>query len=817
MKKQKPARSEHRFSFIRFSRILAVLLGLCSTVTALEGAVAGHGDSVESALTLEGIARDWEEWAGMPPSRIRWSPDGKMIQFDWNPERQVLASLYEIAPSGEAARQLTPEERRFVPPPEPTGSHTPDSVSWNPSRSAVVFARQGDIFFVDAVGGDAKRLTDTQAIEESPRFTHDESGVTFQVGNNLFLYEFLTGGYVELTNFAISQPSEELTEQEQYLAAQQLELFEHLRENERVASRRAEMNRHERGRSLALTRLQSAQRISDMSLAPNGDYVVFSLVDDTRLEETRTLDYPAYVTKSGYVEVTATKAVKPTETFREYRLGFVDVSSGEAHYIDSTSFGKPVSWNPVVWSPDGKSAVAWAGSLDHKDLWLCVIDFVSETTRVLFHEHEDAWVRGFRAGRFQRGDGQVTGFLPDGRTVYFLSEQDGWYHLYTVAIEGGKPHQLTSGEFEVTQPRLSQRGDRWYLLSNEGDLLQRHLYTMPLAGGARVRLTPGEGWVDEYAVAPDEKHIAYTYADPMTPPELFVMKNRTGAEAVQLTQSMSEEFRGYPWQRPKYVTFSDSDGWPVYGELYAPSQANPTRPTRAALIHVHGTGWTQGVAKRFGGYMPETRVEFQFLTEHGYTVLSVDYKGSRGYGRESRISVYRHMGEPELESVDAAIEFLVEKHSIDRRRVGIYGHSYGGYLTLMGLLTRPGTFAAGAAQAPVADNAHSPTFFFMTRLLNVPWQDDEAYRRSSPIYYADHLQDRLLILHGLEDYNVPVQGTFRLTQRFIELKKTGWDLAIYPVESHVFHAESARLDMLRRRFALFESALKAPTGSDRTN
>jgi dipeptidyl aminopeptidase/acylaminoacyl peptidase len=591
-----------------------------------------------------------------------------------------------------------------------------------------------------------------------------------------------------------------------------------VRTSDRLAREGAERTRRARGPRPAPTDLDTRQRVTDMSLAPGGRYVVFNLVDDARLEQTRVIDYPAYVTSSGYVELTSPRGdappVKPTETFRKYRLGIVSVADGRVRYVDSTPLGKPVSWNAVAWSPDGERAVAWAGSLDHKDLWLCAVDVASASAKVLFREHEQAWVRGFRAGRLQRGDGQVTGFLPDGRTVFFLSERDGWYHLYTVSTEGGEPRQLTGGSFALHRPRLSRRGDRWYFLSSEADPLQRHLYTMPVSGGPRTRLTQGEGWVEEYAVSPDESRIAFTYGDPTTPEELFVMRNPPGAGPVRLTQSTTPEFRRYRWRRPEYVTFPDKDGWPVHAELYAPPRPDPARP---GVIHVHGTGWTQGVAKRFGGYTPESRLELQFLADRGYTVLSVDYKGSRGYGRESRTSVYRRMGVPELESVDAAIDFLVNRRGVDRGRIGIFGHSYGGYLTLMALLTRPGTFAAGAAQAPVSDNAHSPAWFFTTRLLNVPWEDDEAYRRSSPIYYGDRLRDRLLILHGLQDLNVPIQDTFRLVQRFIELKRTGWDLAIYPVEPHILRQEAGRLDMLRRRFALFESVLKAPAGAGRTD
>ncbi|MEO5897093.1 MAG: prolyl oligopeptidase family serine peptidase [Vicinamibacterales bacterium] len=151
----------------------------------------------------------------------------------------------------------------------------------------------------------------------------------------------------------------------------------------------------------------------------------------------------------------------------------------------------------------------------------------------------------------------------------------------------------------------------------------------------------------------------------------------------------------------------------------------------------------------------------------------VDYKASYGYRRESRLSVYGFIGGVEVESLLGGVEYLVTTQGVDRRQIGIFGHSYGAEITLMALLTKPGVFAAGAAPAA-------------------------------------KLQDRLLMIHGIEDTNVPIQDAFRFSQRLIELKKTGWELAVYQVEPHLFRHASSRLDMMRRRLALWEAVLKGP-------
>ena len=785
----------------------AVAVSMAPMVSAQKRAAA----PAAPALTLETVSRDWNQFVGMAPAQIRWSGDGQSIYFEWNPERNDTSSLYALSVSGGQPRKLNPEEVRLVPPTEPRGSHAVDVVNTSRDGSLVAYERQGDIFLLTARSLKVARLTSTEAVEENPRITHDLASVTFESADNLFVHDIASGALTQVTNFRTGRTSgRPPNEQEKYLEAQQLDLFDFVKRADRQSKELADRNRREKGVRLAPTSLTDAQSVQDMDLSPDRQFVTFTLVDDTKLQATRSVDYPDYVNRTGFVEMrkfAGAAAVKPTEAFRDNRLGVVTIADGKVRYIDSSAFGKPVSWNPLLWSDDGKHAVAWAGSQDHKDLWLCAIDLNTATPKVLFHEHDDAWVRGFRAGRLQRGDGFAMGFLPDGRTVYFLSERDGWYHLYTVGTEGEALRQLTKGAFELARPALSKDGTRWYFLSNEGDLFQQQLYTMPLAGGARTKLTAKEGFYEDYAVSPDDAKIALLYENPTTPADLYTMENRVGAEQKSATFSRTEEFKQYAWQTPEYITFPDKDGWRVHAELYKPARPHPLRP---AIIHVHGAGWAHGTGKRFEVNLPENHAEFQFYADHGYTVLNVDYKASRGYGRESRTAIYLQMGKPEIESLDAAVEYLVTTCGVDRKRIGLYGHSQGGFVTLMGLLTRPGVFAVGVAQAPPTDFAHAPTFYYTTRVLNIPWKESEAYTRSSPIYYADTLQDRLLILHGVNDTNVPIQETLRLTQRFIELKKTGWELAVYPVESHVPRQDTSRLDMERRRFALFESVLKGP-------
>lgn len=202
------------------------------------------------------------------------------------------------------------------------------------------------------------------------------------------------------------------------------------------------------------------------------------------------------------------------------------------------------------------------------------------------------------------------------------------------------------------------------------------------------------------------------------------------------------------------------------------------------------------------------------LASRGYTVLDIDYRGSAGHGRDWRTAIHRHMGGADLtDQVDGA-RWLVAEEGVDPARIGIYGGSYGGFITLMALFTEPDTFYAGAALRSVTDWAHY-NHRYTSRILNLPHEDEEAYKRSSPIYFAEGFRGHLLIAHGMVDVNVHFSDVVRVAQRLIELGKENWELAVYPVEDHGFVEPSSWTDEYRRILELFERTIGngTPDGS----
>jgi dipeptidyl aminopeptidase/acylaminoacyl peptidase len=365
----------------------------------------------------------------------------------------------------------------------------------------------------------------------------------------------------------------------------------------------------------------------------------------------------------------------------------------------------------------------------------------------------------------------------------------------------------------VTGVALSRDRRHFYLTTSEKSPFERHLYRMPVGGGAREQVTTRPGG-HSVALSPDETMLADVFSTANRPPELFLARNRAGAPMTQLTTSPTAAWLAQRWIAPEIVRIPASDGVGVPARIYRPREVG-AEPNGAAVIFVHGAGYLQNVHDWWSSYSRE----YQFhhvLAAKGYVVLDLDYRGSAGYGRDWRTAIYRHMGGRDLQDHVDASRWLAREHGIAPERVGIYGGSYGGFITLMALFTEAEHFGAGAALRSVTDWAHY-NHGYTGRILNLPQADSVAYRRSSPIYHAAGLRDPLLMAHGMVDVNVHFSDIVRLTQRLIELGKENWELAVYPVEDHAFVRPDSWTDEYRRILELFDRHLgpgraRAPVG-----
>jgi dipeptidyl aminopeptidase/acylaminoacyl peptidase len=541
--------------------------------------------------------------------------------------------------------------------------------------------------------------------------------------------------------------------------------------------------------------LQARQSINAMVLSPDERYVIANVNDAGTAKNTIV---PNFITESAYTEDIPGRSNVGDPQGRS-RLAVIDAATGDLKFVDhglKAANGNPrdVSLFQPVWSDDGSKVVVMGTAADNKDRWILALDPAAAKARVLANIHDPAWTGG---------PGSMTlGWMKNGHDVFFQAETTGYSHLYAVPFESGQPRALTSGSYEVFNARQSRDKSLFYITASKENPYEQHLYSMPGEGGPLTRLT-GPAGKHAAIVSPDDRSIADIHSYINKPPELFVQDNRAQAAAKKVTDSPSPEFWQYPWQEVPIVTFTARDGVKVPARLFKPANARRGGP---GVIFVHGSGYLQNVDRKWSTYYREYLFD-HILMERGFTVIDVDYRGSAGYGRDWRTAIYQHMGGKDLDDIVDAAKYLAGEHGVDPGKIGLWGGSYGGFITLMALFTQPDVFAAGAALRPVTDWAlynHGYT----SDILNTPQTDAEAYRKSSPIYFANGLKGALLICHGMVDTNVHFQDSVRLVQRLIELRKENWELAVYPVENHGFTQPSSWADEYKRILALFERTLK---------
>ncbi len=789
----------------RFRRLPhpAALPGLClgiALLTARSGSLDAQPAAQPAApafdLSVANIMRGPEHY-GWEPQQVRWTADGQWLYFRWveaGSAWDTPMAWYRVRPTaGSTPERITDAHADSVAPYLATGPLTRDG------RTRAV-AANGDLWLVETRRGTARRLTETVASESDPRFSADERHLLFLREGNAYALELATGAVRQLTDIRAGtapRDSAAATGQRGALVRDQRDLLQVIRDRARTDSIARANRDAAAARRLPVLYAPAGERIVSVSVSPNLRVAI--LVTSAAGTGARTADVPNYVTSSGYAEMIPTRS-KVGDAQSRSRAWRVDLASGAmtaVPVIGRDSAARAASLQVSGWREDGSMALLFATSLDFKSRYLVVVP--AEGAPLLTDALQDsAWVNGPCFG--------CAGWLPDGR-AWFVSEASGYAHLYAAQPDGSARTALTSGEWEVLQVDVSPDRRWFWLHTSETSPFVREFWRMPITGGAREKLTHETGG-HAVVVSPDGRRAANVFSSSNTPPELFV-QSFSGRDRVQLTTSTSDAFRRATWQAPPIVRIPASDGVAVPARLYTPESVGAAR-NGAAVIFVHGAGYLHNVHEYWSSYAREYLFH-HLLASRGYVVLDIDYRASAGYGRDWRTAIYRHMGGRDLQDHVDGSRWLQQEHGIAPERVGIYGGSYGGFITLMALFNAPKDFGAGAALRAVTDWAHY-NHGYTGRILNQPQDDTTSYRRSSPIFFAEGLEDPLLIAHGMVDTNVHFQDVVRLAQRLIELGKTEWEMAVYPVEDHGFVRPDSWTDEYRRILELFERTI-GPNGT----
>ncbi|HLU05275.1 MAG TPA: prolyl oligopeptidase family serine peptidase [Woeseiaceae bacterium] len=791
----------------------AILVTLC----------AGGAQSADRP-DLELIMSD-PDWIGNAPTGFYWSDSAGEIYFDQKRVGENFSDLYVVPAAGGEPRRVAPAE-------ESKSSNA--SRAYNAARTMVAWIHRGDIMVRDLTSGQTRQLTRTTAEETSPMFMADGRSVAFVRDKLHFVYDTETGMTSEAADLRFEKHPDE--QSFDTLREQQMRNLETLREDKRRAEALKtdeEARQHEdpAGAPLPIYLGEDYTEVT-RSLSPSGRYLLVTVTDD-EVDEGRAGMMPNYVTEDGYTSITETRTRVGRNLPAAQQLLLVDLLEGKFETVDYAALPgidddpleelregavdwhvergadreevekaveapetRPLTVERIVWNNSGSLAAVQLRSVDNKDRWLATIDPEKPLATPQHRLTDEAWINW---------DYNEFGFLPDGRTLWYLSEESGFSHLYTKRVNSRRTRQLTSGEFVVREPELNPQGSHFYVVTNRTHPGNYEVYRVAASGGDLEQVTE-LGGVVQFRLSPagDRLLLSRSWLDRHE--DLYVKPSTAGGEVVRLTDTVSQQFKSIDWVVPEILPVPSSQvDKPIYTKLYLPPDYRDGN-RYPAVMFVHGAGYTQNSHMGWPYYFRE----FMFhtiLANEGFVVIDMDYRASQGYGRDWRTAIYRNMGRPELEDFKDGIDWLVENYGVDRSRIGIYGGSYGGFMTFMSLFLEPDLFAAGAALRPVADWMHY-NHTYTSNILNTPVIDPEAYHRSSPINYVQNLEKPLLIASGMQDDNVFFQDAVLVVQRLIELKKENFELAVYPLDPHGFVHPNSWLDEYRRIYKLMHEHLE---------
>jgi len=782
----------------------------------------------QPGLSLDRIMAD-PDWIGPPVRDPYWSVDGRTVYYSLKRGGLPISDLHRI--------DLLGNKDQIVDAAAMAGADAPAVYDRVAKRAA--FIRNKDIFVRDLAGGRLTQITRTPQTKAAVHFSADGRLLSFRVDSDWFVHDFGSGvtmpaAIVKAEKDPNAPPAAD------DLRDMQLRTFSTLKklhdEKETARLHDEELQKGDVTRPAPPFYLGDDVVIRGTELSPDARWLIVVTEAKSHVKG-REGQLTRYVTESGYEEFEKERLRAGRNPPAPQSLVLLNLADHTMHALpvdklpgiyddplksvreENAKLLPPANPPPpannekktrgvwvindepdevsggMIWSADGGAVGIQMYSIDHKDRWLVSVDFAHYALVPQHRLTDAAWIdQSFNE----------FGWLNDNHTLWYESEESGYAHLYTKALDG-EPRALTRGQFEVSAPQLSADGRWFYVLSNATAPYSYDVYRVPSGGGTLARLTRLEG-VEKAELDRSGKQLLLSHSTPYMRTQIAVAKADGSGMPHDLTDTRTAEYKAMIWIEPEIVKIPSTHfGGVIYAKLYRDpsSSASVKKP---AVLFVHGAGYLQDVHLHYSYYFREQMFN-NLLAHQGYAVLDLDYRASAGYGRDWRTAIYRQMGHPELEDMLDGKKWLVEQAGVDPKRVGVYGGSYGGFMTLMALFRAPGEFAAGAALRPVTDWMQYD-HGYTSGILNDPQIDPIAYARSSPIEFADGLADALLICHGVIDDNVLFEDSMRLYERLIELHKDNFTMSPYPLDRHGFTNADSWLDEYKRIYRLFESNLR---------
>ncbi len=433
--------------------------------------------------------------------------------------------------------------------------------------------------------------------------------------------------------------------------------------------------------------------------------------------------------------------------------------------------------------------------VDRRTLGFYIYDIKTKNLKKIYQSASSKWV----VGTYHSIE-----FSPNGKQALFIGLNSGFERLFLHDMNSGRNKVLTQDPYQVTFASWLN-DDEIILISNEENPTERKISILNTKTSQRRHLQTQAGYIGNIVLSQTKEFLAYSFSTIGQPDEVYLY-NINSEREIKITATTPVSFLKFELKPHEILkTRSDDNKFDIYANFYS---ADQTR--KPLVVFVHGAGIMQNVRNGWTPYYQREYMFNQFLTQQGYHVLDVDYRGSEGYSNDFATDVHSHLGKKELEDIVTFINLLDEKGLIDREHIGIYGGSYGGFMTSYAMAFQPELFKAGAALRSVFkwENYFYTNEWYTRARLGLLTDHPDWYKRSSPIYHAEKIKNPMLILHGVLDDNVPFQDAVQMIQEMINYNKK-FDLMIYPKEKHSFKDPKSWIDEYTRIFNYFETYLKA--------
>lgn len=707
--------------------------------------MASSRDAGAQELTVERILTDGELYATTLPE-LSWTPAGDRFTFvSPGSDQGTTDLLAHDVETGEFSRLVNGADL------VPAGEEEPipiEGYQFSPDGDRLLIATrteyvwrdrtQGYYYVYDLATGELEPLSDVEGgYQQFAKFSPDGSRVGFVRRNDLFVKDLGTGEERRLTRDG--EPDRIFNGTFDWVYEEELDL-------------------------------QDGWRWS-----PDGRRIAFWQLDDEPVE---TMVYDLEY-QELYPDPVSVPYPKAGEENPRARIGVVELESGEVRWMD-TGEAADGYLARMEWADRPDELVVQRLNRLQNRLDVLLADAETGESRVILTETSDTWVDVDRHFRW----------LDGGSRFLWSSERDGYLHLYLYERSGEVVRQLTDGEWVVTTPvGVDHEGGWIYFLAHRESPLEANLYRVPTSGGEMERVTP-RGGRHSVQMNPQATHFLDTQSRAGIPPTTRL--RRADGEIVRtLVENGDLEARldSLGMDRPEFFTFATDDGVELNGWMIRPPDFDESREY-PLIMYVYGGPGVQTVTDEWTGF---SYLWHQLLAERGYIVASVDNRGTPGRGRGFEEVVYRRLGQLETRDQLAAADHLASLDYVDGDRIGIYGSSYGGYMTLLAMMKGEGRFRAGISRAPVTDWRLYDTIY-TERFMGLPSDNEEGYREGAPLTHAADLEGSLLLLHGTGDDNVHFQNSVQLVRTLQEEAKQ-FDFMIYPYGTHAIRGLGPNLHL----------------------